>query len=142
MKGISEDQKAVNAAAELVKAGNVVVSRGEQASSTDKLKAVQAYVDSLVAGKEVKSEVVAGTTAGEYKVTLTKGEATADKTVKVTFGYEADDRFVTEVNALNATQVEVKFSVAVDKNDIDGKVSIQGVKFSSGALSADGKTLH
>ena len=141
VKGISEDQKVVNAAADLVKAGNVVVSRGEQASNTDKLKAVQAYVDSLVAGKEVKSEVVAGTTAGEYKVTLTKGEATADKTVKVTFGYEADDRFVTEVNALNATQVEVKFSVAVDKNDIDGKVSIQGVKFSSGALSADGKTI-
>ena len=141
VKGISEDQKAVNAAADLVKAGNVVVSRGEQASNTDKLKAVQAYVDSLVAGKEVKSEVVAGTTAGEYKVTLTKGEATAEKTVKVTFGYEADDRFVTEVNALNATQVEVKFSVAVDKNDIAEKVTIQGVTFSSEALSADGKTI-
>ena len=75
-------------------------------------------------------------------VTLTKGEAKAEKTVKVTFGFAADDRFVTEVNALNATQVEVKFNVAVDENDITKKVTIQGVTFTSEALSADGKDLH
>ena len=42
-------------------------------------------------------------------VTLTKGEAKVDKTIAVTFDFAADDRFVTEVNAFNATQVEVKF---------------------------------
>ena len=41
----------------------------------------------------------------------------------MTFDFAADDRFVTEVNALNATQVEVKFSAAVDKASLftDGK---------------------
>ncbi len=96
---------------------------------------------SLVTEKDVVATVAAGTTAGEYVVTLTKGEAKAEKTIAVTFEFAADDRFVTEVNALNATQVEVKFSVAVDKNDIAGKVTIQGVKFTSQSLSADGKVL-
>ena len=45
------------------------------------------------------------------------------------------------MNALNATQVEVKFSTAVDKNDVAGKVSIHGVTLSSPSLSEDGKVL-
>ena len=63
------------------------------------------------------------------------------KTIAVTFDFVADDRFVTEVNALNATQVEVKFSTAVDASDVANKVSIQGVKFTSESLSQDGKIL-
>ena len=55
---------------------------------------------SLVTEKDVVATVVAGKTAGEYAVTLTKGEAKAEKTIAVTFDFAADDRFVTEVNAI------------------------------------------
>jgi len=138
---VDVDQVAVDAAAEQVKAGAVTVARGNYATDANKLAAVQTYVTSLVTEKDVVATVVAGKTAGEYAVTLTKGEAKAEKTIAVTFDFAADDRFVTEVNALNATQVEVKFSTAVDASDIANKVSIQGVKFTSQSLSQDGKTL-
>lgn len=138
---VDVDKVAVDAAAEQVKAGAVTVARGNYATDANKLAAVQTYVTSLVTEKDVVATVVAGKTAGEYAVTLTKGEAKAEKTIAVTFDFAADDRFVTEVNALNATQVEVKFSTAVDASDIANKVSIQGVKFTSQSLSQDGKTL-
>ncbi|WP_318617270.1 S-layer homology domain-containing protein [Sporosarcina sp. YIM B06819] len=141
VKAPNADKVAVDAAAKQVVAGAVTVSRGEFATDANKLAAVQAYVTSLVTEKDVVATVVAGKTAGDYVVTLTKGEAKVEKTIAMTFDFAADDRFVTEVNALNATQVEVKFSVAVDVNDIAGKLTIQGVTFTKQSLSADGKVL-
>lgn len=138
---VNEDLVAVEAAAKQVVAGAVTVSRGEYASDDNKLEAVQAYVTSLVTEKDVVATVAAGKTAGDYVVTLTKGEAKVEKTIAMTFDFAADDRFVTEVNALNATQVEVKFNIAVDASDIAGKVTIQGVTFATQSLSADGKVL-
>ena len=152
---VDVDKVAVDAAAEQVKAGAVTVARGNYATDANKLAAVQAYVTSLVTEKDVVATVVAGKTAGEYAVTLTKGEAKAEKTIAMTFDFAADDRFVTEVNALNATQVEVKFSAAVDKASlfVDGKsgafkatvtlgsLDSQPSDALTGELSADGKTL-
>ncbi|MBO0588579.1 S-layer homology domain-containing protein [Sporosarcina sp. E16_8] len=152
---VDENQVAVDAAAEQVKAGAVTVARGNYATDANKLAAVQTYVTSLVTEKDVVATVVAGKTAGEFAVTLTKGEAKAEKTIAMTFDFAADDRFVTEVNALNATQVEVKFSAAVDKASLftDGKsgafkatVSLGSLDTQpsgtlAGELSADGKTL-
>lgn len=50
---------------------------------------------------------------------------------------------VESVKAINATEVEVKFSQAVDKTDaeIAANSSIQGVTINTRTLSADGKTL-
>ncbi|NYF23810.1 S-layer homology domain-containing protein [Sporosarcina sp. JAI121] len=151
---VDENQVAVDAAAEQVKAGAVTVARGNYATDANKLAAVEAYVTSLVTEKDVVAKVAAGKTAGEYDVTLTKGEAKAEKTIAVTFDFAADDRFVTEVNALNGTQVEVKFSAAVDKASVfntDGTLKSSVVSLTSldkvnagslkGELSADGKTL-
>ena len=108
---MNEDLVAVEAAAKQVVAGEVTVSRGEYATAANKLAAVQKYVDGLVKEEGVTAKVAAGTTAGEYVVTLTKGEEKVEKTIAVTFEFAADDRFVTEVNALNATQVEVRLHV-------------------------------
>jgi len=138
---VDENQVAVDAAVKQVTAGAVTVARGNYATDANKQAAVEAYVNSLITEKDVVATVTAGTTAGDYVVTLTKGEAKAEKTIAVTFDFAADDRFVTEVNALNATQVEVKFSTAVDASDVANKVSIQGVKFTSESLSQDGKVL-
>jgi hypothetical protein len=151
---VSDDQAAVDSVAELVKAGNVVVSRGEQATDKAKLEAVQAYVDRVVVGKGVKAEVVAGAGDGEFKVTLTKGEATAERTMTVTFEYAGEDRFVTSVKPINATQFEVHFSTAVDaasvltssgtiKENTVAIASLDGVTANvvSGSLSSNGKVL-
>ena len=135
-----QDQDLVIAASQ-VKDGAVTVSRGEYATDAKKLAAVESYVKGLVTNNDVKATVVAGKTAGDYVVTLAKGEAKVEKTIAVTFDFAADDRFVTEVNVLNAKQVEVKFNIAVDKNDVAGKVSIEGVTFTSQSLSQDGKVL-
>ncbi|MCG7336527.1 S-layer homology domain-containing protein [Sporosarcina sp. ACRSM] len=151
---VSDDQAAVDSAADLVKTGNVVVPKGEQATDKTKLEAVQAYVDRVVTGKGTKAEVVAGANAGEYKVILTKGEATAEQTMTVTFEYAGDDRFVTSVKPINATQFEVHFSTAVDADSVltsSGTIkentvaisSLDGVtaKVVSGSLSSNGKVL-
>lgn len=152
----ADDELAVEA--DKVKDATVTVSRGEQATAENKLAAVQAHVDALITNKEVKATVAAGKTAGEYNVTLTKGEAKVEKTISVTFEYAADDRFVTDVTALNATQVEVKFSTAVDAKSVlkadgtlqdntvsltslDGVPATKIVGLKSGKLSTDGKTL-
>ena len=124
-----------------MKDGAVTVSRGEYATDANKLAAVQAYVNGLVKEEDVVA-TAAGKTAGEYVVTLTKGEAKVEKTIAVTFEFAADDRFVTEVNALNATQVEVKFSSAVDAIDVTNKVTIQGVKFKRNLYQKMEKYLH
>ncbi|MEK5066989.1 S-layer homology domain-containing protein [Sporosarcina sp. FSL K6-1508] len=151
---VDVDKVAVDAAAEQVKAGAVTVARGNYATDANKLAAVEAYVTSLVTEKDVVAKVAAGKTAGEYVVTLTKGEAKVDKTIAMTFEFAADDRFVTEVNALNATQVEVKFSTAVDAKsvlDADNALKANTISLTSldglnagslkGELSKDGKTL-
>lgn len=138
-KSINTNYSAVKASE--VEAVVVTVPRGDYATDADKLAAVQAYVTSLITGKDVVATVATGKTAGEYVVTITKDEEIVEKRIAVTFEFAADDRFVTEVNALNATQVEVKFSTAIDANDIAEKVTIQGVTFSGQSLSADGKVL-
>jgi len=106
------------AAAAQVKDGAVTVSRGEYATDANKLAAVQAHVKGLVTNKDVVATVAAGKTAGNYVATLTKGEAKVEKTIAVTFEFAADDRFVADVKAINAVQLEVKFSTAVDSASI------------------------
>ncbi len=151
---VNDDQAAVDSAAELVRTGNVVVPKGGQATDKAKLEAVQAYVDRVVVGKGVKAQVVGGAVAGEYKVTLTKGEATVERTMTVTFEYAGDDRFVTNVKPINATQFEVHFSTAVDAASVltsNGTIkentvaisSLDGVTANvvSGSLSSNGKVL-
>ncbi|MCG7336528.1 S-layer homology domain-containing protein [Sporosarcina sp. ACRSM] len=151
---VSEDKAAVEAAAKQVKDGEVTVSRGEYATDANKLAAVQTYVNGLMKEEGVTVKAAAGKTAGEYVVTLTKGEEKVEKTIAVTFKFAADDRFVTEVNALNATQVEVKFSTAVDANSVlgaNGAIKANTISLTSldkvdagtlkGELSKDGKTL-
>ncbi|MFS0575636.1 S-layer homology domain-containing protein [Sporosarcina sp. 179-K 3D1 HS] len=152
---VDQDQLAVEAAAAQLKAGNVIVARGEFATAEAKLAAVQSYVNGLVTIEGVTAKVAAGATANEYVVTLTKGEVTIEKTIAVNFAFAADDRFVTEVKSLNATQVQISFSTAVDKESlfVNGKEgdfkanvtmrSLDGVNAGklTGELSADGKTL-
>lgn len=116
---VNEDLVAVKAAAEQVKAGAVTVSRGVDATDANKLAAVQTYVTSLVTEKDVVATVVAGKTAGDYVVTLTKGEEKVEKTIAVTFDFAADDRFVTEVKALNSTELQLTFSQALDKKSAE-----------------------
>ncbi len=116
---VNADLVAVEAAAEQVKAGAVTVSRGVYATDANKLVAVQTYVTSLITEKDVVATVAAGNTAGEYVVTLTQGEEKVEKTIAVTFEFATDDRFVTEVNALNSTELQLTFSQALDKNSAE-----------------------
>ncbi|MEK4711793.1 S-layer homology domain-containing protein [Sporosarcina sp. FSL K6-5500] len=104
---VNVDKVAVDAAAEQVKAGAVTVARGNYATDANKLAAVQTYVTSLVTEKDVVAIVVAGKTAGEYVVTLTKGEAKAEKTIAMTFDFTADDLNVTKVESITKTSVKV-----------------------------------
>ncbi|MEK4128693.1 S-layer homology domain-containing protein [Solibacillus sp. FSL W8-0474] len=60
-------------------------------------------------------------------------------TATVTFKVEAPK--VMSVNIVDGVTVEVKFSEAVLKSDINKKVSIQGTTLDTAALSEDGKTL-
>lgn len=151
---VDEDQVAVDAAADQIKAGAVTVSGGPSATAQNKLAAVQKYVESLIAEKGVTAKAAEGKEAGSYVVTLTKGDATAEKTIEMKFDYAADDRFVTEVKAINAKQVEVKFATAVSKSSVlDGTNHVRNIMFTSvsgsttnpgkltGVLSEDGKTL-
>ncbi|MFL0581139.1 S-layer homology domain-containing protein [Solibacillus silvestris] len=60
-------------------------------------------------------------------------------TATVTFKVEAPK--VMSVNIIDGVTVEVKFSEAVLKSDINNKVSIQGTTLDTATLSEDGKTL-
>lgn len=60
-------------------------------------------------------------------------------TATVTFKVEAPK--VMSVNIVDGVTVEVKFSEAVLKSDINNKVSIQGTTLDTATLSEDGKTL-
>ncbi|MEK3764677.1 S-layer homology domain-containing protein [Solibacillus sp. FSL K6-4121] len=60
-------------------------------------------------------------------------------TATVTFKVEAPK--VMSVNIVDGVTVEVKFSEAVLKSDINNKVSIQGTTLDTASLSEDGKTL-
>ncbi|MBE1556436.1 S-layer homology domain-containing protein [Sporosarcina limicola] len=153
-KPVDEDKVAVEAAANQLKAGAVTVSRGNDATNENKLVAVQTYVTSLVTEKGVVVKAATGTTAGNYIITLTKGEAKVDKTIAVTFDFAAGDRFVTEVKAINAKQVEVKFATPIVKTTVlNASNEVQNMTFTmvtsatvnpgqlKGSLSEDGKTL-
>lgn len=151
---VDEDQVAVDAAVAKLKEGAVTVSKGPLATDEIKLAAVQKYVASLITEKDVSVKVSQGSKAGNYIVTLTKGDATAEKTIAILFDYAADDRFVTEVNAINAKQVEVKFAAPVTKSTVlDSSGNVRNITFTmvsgstanpgklTGSLSEDGKTL-
>ena len=151
---VDEDQVAVDAAADQLKAGAVTVSRGPLATDETKLAAVQKYTESLITEKGVTAKAAQGKTAGNYIVTLTKGDATAEKTLAITFDYSTDDRFVTDVKAINAKQVEVKFATPVTKSTVlDSSNNVRNITFTTvsgstanpgqlaGTLSDDGKTL-
>lgn len=151
---VDEDQVAVDAAIGQLKAGAVTVSRGPLATDENKLAAVQKYATSLITEKGVTAKVELGKTADNYVVTVAKGEATAEKTIAITFDYAADDRFITDVKVVNAKQVEVKFATPVSKSSvIDSSNKVRNISFTmvtgatvnpgdlTGSLSEDGKTL-
>ncbi|MEK3935693.1 S-layer homology domain-containing protein [Sporosarcina sp. FSL W7-1349] len=151
---VDEDQVAVEAAAGQLKDGSVNVSKGSFATDETKLAAVRQYASSLITEKGVAAEVSEGKTAGTYLVTLTKGEAKIEKTLSITFEFSTDDRFVTDVKAINAKQVEVKFSTPVVKSTVlDSSNTVRNLVFTmvtgatvnpgqlTGSLSEDGKTL-
>ncbi|MCG7346458.1 S-layer homology domain-containing protein [Sporosarcina sp. ACRSL] len=151
---VDEDQVAVDAAAGQLKAGAVTVSKGPMATDDTKLAAVQKYAASLITEKGVTVKAAQGKSAGSYIVTLTKGDATAERTIAITFDYAADDRFVTDVKAINAKQVEVKFATPVSKGSVlDSSNKVRNITFTmvsgatvnpgqlTGSLSEDGKTL-
>ncbi|MGN7388900.1 S-layer homology domain-containing protein [Sporosarcina sp. SAFN-015] len=151
---VDEDQVAVDAAANQLKAGAVTVSRGPLATDETKLAAVQKYTESLITEKGVTAKAAQGKTAGNYIVTLTKGDATAEKTLAMTFDYAVDDRFVTDVKTISAKQVEVKFATPVTKSTVlDSSNNVRNISFTmvsgstvnpgqlTGSLSEDGKTL-
>ncbi|WP_318617980.1 S-layer homology domain-containing protein [Sporosarcina sp. YIM B06819] len=148
------DKASVEAAAIKLTGGAVTVSLGNSATDANKLAAVQTYVTSQITEKDVKATVAASATAGNYVVTLTKGEAKVDKMITMTFNNAADDRFVTEVTALNAKQVAVKFATPVTKSSVlNSSNEVQNISFTmvsgatvnpgqlKGSLSDDGKTL-
>ncbi|AJD31608.1 cell wall-binding repeat 2 family protein [Clostridium sporogenes] len=112
-------------------------------------KAVKAYEDAkittaeeITAAKALKAPAVKAIEAVKdqaQKDALNARIAAKDKAIE-----EAEAKLgfkVESVNAINATQVEVKFNTAIDKNDIDGKVKIDGLTFTSAVLSEDGKVL-
>lgn len=151
---VDENQVAVDAAVAQLKEGAVTVSKGPLATDENKLAAVQKYAASLITEKGITVKVAQGKTAGNYVVTLTKGDATAEKTLAITFDYAADDRFVTDVKAVNAKQVEVKFATPVTKTTVlDSSNNVRNIAFTmvsgstvnpgqfTGSLSEDGKTL-
>ena len=148
------DKATVEVEASKLKAGTVTVSRGTSATDANKLAAVQTYVNSLITDKSVKATVAASTTAGNYVVTLTKGEVKVEKTIAMAFNNAADDRFVTEVTAINAKQVAIKFATPVTKTSVlNSSNEVQNITFTmvsgatvnpgklKGSLSEDGKTL-
>ena len=152
---VDVDQVAVDAAVGQLKAGAVTVSKGPMATDENKLAAVQKYVESLITEKGITVKAAKGKSEGNYDVTLTKGDASAEKTLAITFDYAKDDRFVTDVKAINAKQVEVKFATPVTKDDsawilqityvISHFTMVSGSTVNpgqlTGSLSEDGKTL-
>ncbi|MBB4823277.1 hypothetical protein HNO89_000497 [Sporosarcina luteola] len=151
---VDENQVAVDAAVALLKSGTVSVSRGPLAASETRLAAVDKYVASLMTDKGIAVKTAEGKTAGSYVVTLSKGEVKAEKTIDMKFDYAADDRFVTDVKAINAKQVEVHFTTPVAKSSVlDSTNGVKNISFTTvtgatsnpgqltGVLSEDGKTL-
>ncbi|WP_248513573.1 S-layer homology domain-containing protein, partial [Sporosarcina sp. NCCP-2222] len=151
---VDENQVAVDAAVALLKAGTVNVSRGPLATNETKLAAVDKYVASLMTDKSITTKAAEGKTAGSYVVTLSKGDAKAEKTIDMKFDYAADDRFITDVKAINSKQVEVHFATPVSKSSVlDATNAVKNISFTmvtgatvnpgqlTGKLSEDGKTL-
>lgn len=100
----------------------------------------------LVNGKEVTPTKVESDAKGEvYTITHASLKDTSG-TVSVNgkqaaFNFVVVEPKVESVKAINATEVQVTFTQAVDKTDIAGKATVQGVNFTSEKLSEDGKTL-
>ena len=128
------------------------VTRGQFASFLNKTinTAVELTVKEVVA-VDAKTLNVTLSDDSTHVVTLEKAleanEATKvtftidgkEYTATVTFKVEAPK--VMSVNIVDGVTVEVKFSEAVLKSDINNKVSIQGTTLDTATLSEDGKTL-
>ncbi|MBD7984541.1 S-layer homology domain-containing protein [Sporosarcina sp. Sa2YVA2] len=151
---VDENQVAVDAAANLLKAGTVNVSRGPLATEETKLAAVTKYAASLMTDKGITVKASEGKTAGSYIISLTKGEAKVDKTIEVKFDYAADDLFISSVKAVNAKQVQIHFTTPVAKSSVlDASGNVKNITFTmvsgatvnpgtlTGSLSEDGKVL-
>ena len=151
---VDENQVAVDAAVALLKTGTVNVARGPLASDETKAAAVNKYAASLMTDKGITVKASEGKTAGAYIITLSKGEAKVEKSIEVKFDYAADDRFVTDVKAVNAKQVEIHFTTPVAKSSVlDATNNVKNIAFTmvsgstvnpgtlTGALSEDGKVL-
>lgn len=151
---VDENQVAVDAAATLLKAGTVNVSRGPLATDETKLAAVTKYAASLMTDKGITVKASEGKTAGSYIISLTKGEVKVDKTIEVKFDYATDDRFISNVKAVNAKQVQIHFTTPVAKSSVlDASGNVKNITFTmvsgatvnpgtlTGSLSEDGKVL-
>jgi len=151
---VNKDLIAVEAAFNQLKAGTLTISRGNYATDENKLAAVQAYVTSLITEKGVSAKVAASKTAGNYVVTLAKGKEKVEKSITIKFDATTNDHIVTEVKAINAKQLEVKFGTAVSKTTVvDASNVVRNMMLTTvtgatanpgqltGSLSADGKTL-
>jgi len=86
--------------------------------------------------------------------TATKGKEKVEKTIAIKFDATTNDRIITEVKAINAKQLEVKFATAVTKTTVlDASNVVRNIALTTvtgatvntgqliGSLSADGKTL-
>lgn len=150
----NKDLIAIEAAFNQLKSGTLKISRGNYATDENKLAAVQAYVTSLITEKGVSAKAAADKTTGNYVVTLTKGKEKVEKTITIKFDATTNDHIVTEVKAINAKQLEVKFATAVSKTTVvDASNVVRNMTLTTttsatanpgqltGSLSADGKTL-
>ena len=120
---VNEDLVAVEEAAKLLKDGTVTVSNGEFATDAVKLAAVQEYVNGLITEEDVVATVAADKTAGNFVVTLTKGEEKVEKTIAVKVEFTAADKIVTEVESISKTNVKVTLK-ALEQDEAAFTVSI------------------
>ncbi|MEK5039874.1 S-layer homology domain-containing protein [Sporosarcina sp. FSL K6-3457] len=153
-EAVSQNQRAVEAAANQVKGGSVTLPNGQTTTDAQKLAAVQTYATGLVTDKAVSVKVTKATKSGSYIVALTKGSARATKNISMRFEAPAPTHYVTNVKSLNAKQVEVTFAAPVSKSTVlDAWNVVQNMSITTstsstrnpgqlaGALSADGKTV-
>ncbi|TGN31170.1 Ig-like domain-containing protein, partial [Lysinibacillus sp. S2017] len=147
---LADVEKATTALDTAVKALNTEVKANEIATAKAEVTAAKAAVANLASAVEAAKEVVT-----EEQATATKEAiATANKAIEATEAViakaeeAAKDLTVESVKAINATQIEVKFSKAVDAKSAEatanyklGALDKQTAKVSSIILSEDEKTV-
>lgn len=151
---VDRNQPAVDAAYHQVKGGSLTIPNGNNATDEQKLAAVQTYASSLITEQGVVAKVAEVKRAGLYVVTLSKGGAKVNKTITMKFESPVSTHVITEVKALNAKQVEVKFATPVSQlTVVDAWNVVQNISITAntnatanpgqltGSLSLDGRTL-